>query len=341
VNNIVEFSDFVIEIKNLIKKHQYKALKAVNKELIELYRNIGKLITQKQEKYGWGKSVVKELSKELQKEYPGKSGFSVQNLWYMRQFYLEYKDNEKLQTLSGEISWSANIAIISKCKDMLEREFYIRSVIKFGWSYRVLINHIENNSYEKFLANQTNFDKTLPKELSPTAKLSVKDEYTFDFLELDEEHSEKELEDSILKKVRNFLIEMGGEFAFIGNQYKLEVGGEEFFIDLLLYHRRLKSLVAIELKIGKFKPEYAGKMNFYLSVLNDKVKLPDENPSIGIIICKDKNNTIVEYALKDMTKPIGVSTYTLTKELPKEYQDKLPNQKDIQRLLVEYFGDTK
>ena len=337
--NIIGFSEFVIEIKNLIKYHQYNALKAVNKELIELYRNIGKLITQKQEKYGWGKSVVKELSKELQKEYSGRSGFSVRNLWYMKLFYEKYKDNEKMQTLSAQISWSANIAIISKCKDMLEREFYIRSVIKHGWSYRVLINHIENNSYEKFLVNQNNFDKTMPKEISNKAKLSIKDEYTFDFLELDEEHSEKELEESILKKVRNFLIEMGGEFAFVGNQYKLDVGGEEFFIDLLLYHRRLKSLVAIELKIGKFKPEYAGKMNFYLSVLNDKVKLPDENPSIGIIICKDKNNTIVEYALKDLTKPIGVSTYTLTKELPKEYKDKLPNQNDIQNLLVEYFGE--
>ena len=334
-----DFNNFVKDIKQKILNSQYEALKRVNTQLIKLYFEVGKEIVKKQDEFGWGKSIVKELSDELKKEFVGVRGFSVQNLWNMRQYYLAYKDNEKLQTLSREISWSSNVAIIQKCKDEIQREFYIRSIIKFGWSYRVLINHIDNKSFEKFVSNQTNFEKTLPKENQTIAKLSVKDEYTFDFLELNNEHSEYELENSIIKKIRNFLIEMGGEFAFIANQYKLEVGDEEFFIDLLLYHRRLKSLVAIELKVGKFKPEYAGKMNFYLSVLNDKVKLPDENDSIGIIICKEKDKTIVEYALKDMSKPIGVSTYTLTKELPKELQNSLPSKEELEKVILEYFDN--
>ena len=333
------FYNFVKNIKQKILTSQYEALKKVNTQLIKLYFEIGQEIVLKQKQFGWGKSVVKELSNELKKEFVGIRGFSERNLWNMRNFYLAYQNNEKLQTLSAQISWSSNITIIQKCKEDIEREFYIKSVIKFGWSYRVLLNHIENQSFEKFILNQTNFEQTLPKETKNIAKLSVKDEYTFDFLELDDKYSEYELENSIVKKIRSFLIEMGGEFTFIANQYKLEVGGEEFFIDLLLYHRRLKALVAIELKIGKFKPEYMGKMNFYLSVLNDTVKLPDENDSIGIIICKEKNKTIVEYALKDITKPIGVSSYTLTKELPKNLKGTLPSTTKIEKILSEYFID--
>jgi len=184
------FKAFVIDIKHKILSSQYEALKAVNKELISLYWDIGQSIVEKQETFGWGKSVVKKLSEELQKEFVGIKGFSVQNLWNMRLFYLEYSQNEKLQTLSREIGWSHNVAIFQKCKDNLEREFYIKSVVKFGWSYRVLDNHIDNKSYEKYLLNQTNFDKTLPNEYKYQAKLAVKDEYNFDFLELSDEHNE-------------------------------------------------------------------------------------------------------------------------------------------------------
>jgi len=201
----------------------------------------------------------------------------------------------------GEISWTKNLVIMSKCKDNLQREFYIRMTRKFGWTKNVLIHQIENQSYEKTLLGQTNFDQTVPDDIRRQAKLAVKDEYTFDFLELGEDHLERELEKAILLKLEKFLLEMGGMFAFIGSQHRLEVDDEEYFIDLLLYHRALKCLVAVELKTGKFLPEYVGKMQFYLALLDDTVRMPDENPSIGIILCKTKNQTIVEYALRSPT----------------------------------------
>jgi len=327
------FASFVADIKRKILSSQYEALKSVNKELINLYWNIGKEIVAKQEQYGWGKSIVKNLSQELQKEFVGIKGFSERNLWNMRNFYIEYKENQKLQTLSAQIGWSHNVIIFQKCKDELEREFYIKSVIKFGWTYRVLDNQITNKTYEKYLLNQTNFDKTLPEKYKHQAKFAIKDEYNFDFLELGEEHSERQLEIGLINKIREFLSQMGTDFTFVGNQYKIEIDDEEYFIDILLYHRRLKSLIAIELKIGKFKPEYAGKMNFYLSALNDTIKLPDENPSIGIIICKEKKRTTVEYALKESNQPIGVATYKLTPSLPSNLRGLLPTAQEISQRL--------
>ncbi len=324
---------FFREIKERIYKAQYEALKVVNKELISLYCDIGKRVVEKQEQFGWGKSVVEKLAEDLQKEFPGIKGFSSRNIWNMRNFYLLYKNNQKMQPLVAEISWVKNIIIMEKCKDDLEREFYIKITKKFGWSKNVLIHQIENKSYEKYLLNQTNFDKTLPEKYKNQAKLAVKDEYTFDFLELGEEHSEKELEMELLNNVRKFLVEMGGYFTFIGNQYRIEIEDNEYFIDLLLYHRILKCLVAIELKIGDFKPEYAGKMQFYLSALDEKSKLKDENSSIGIILCKSKNRMIVEYALRDVKKPIGVATYKITNKLPKEYKKFLPSPEEISEKL--------
>ena len=338
IQNNNEFQTFVKEIKERILSSQYEALKKVNKELINLYWNIGKDIVRKQEAYGWGKSVVKNLSDELRKEFVGIKGFSVQNLWNMRQFYLEYYENEKLQPLVGEISWTKNVVIFQKIKDVLAREFYIKSVIKFGWTKDLLINHVESRSYDKYLLNQTNFNETLPDKYKHQAKFAVKDEYNFDFLELSDNYSEYELEIGLINKIREFLSVMGADFTFIGNQYKLEIDDEEYFIDLLLYHRRLRALIAIELKIGKFKPEYAGKMSFYLSVLNDTVKLKDENPSIGIIICKDKKRTTVEYALKETNQPIGVATYKLSKELPSNLEEYLPSALEIEKSLLEYSG---
>lgn len=324
-----EYKTFFKEIKERIYKARYDALKAVNKELINLYWDIGKSIVAKQEKLGWGKAIVETLAKDLQKEFPGIQGFSVQNLWNMRQFYSAYKDNSKLQPLVGEISWTKNVIIMQRCKDDIQREFYIKITKKFGWTKDVLINQIEAGAFERYMANQTNFDKAVPEKYRHQAKLAVKDEYSFDFLELGEEHSEKELERALLENVRKFLIEMGSYFTFVGNQYRLEIDGQEFFIDLLLYHRQLRCLVAIEIKIGAFKPEYAGKMQFYLSALNDITKLPDENPSIGIILCKDKSRTIVGYALKDTKKPIGVSTYKLTEKLPRELKKYLPSPEEM------------
>jgi len=330
-----EYKLFLKSLKERIYSAQYEALKVVNKELINLYWDIGKMIVEQQEKNSWGKAVVDNIAEDLQKDFPGISGYSSRNLWYMRNFYLNYKDNDILQPMVAEISWTKNIVIFEKCKDALEREFYIKMTKKFGWSKNVLIHQIENQSYEKYLTNQTNFNKTLPEKYKDQAKLAVKDEYTFNFLELSKEHSEYELETTLVNNVRKFLIEMGGYFTFIGNQYRLEVEDEEYFIDLLLFHRKLKCLVAVELKIGKFIPEYVGKMQFYLSVLNDKVKLEDENPSIGIIICKEKNRLIVDYALKDTKQPIGIAEYKITNRLPKDLKKYLPTTNEIKDKIKE------
>jgi len=327
------YIEFLTHIKDRIRSAQYDALKAVNKELIQLYWDIGKMIVDQQDKHGWGKSIVENLAKDLQKEFSGVSGLSPSNLWRMRNFYIAYSNKPKLAPLVREISWSHNIIIFEKCKDDLEREFYIRMIKKFGWSKNVLIHQIENNSYEKTLLNQTNFDKALPENIKHRAKLTIKDEYTFDFLELSDQHSEIELERAILKKINKFLIEMNGLFAFLGNQFRIEINSKEFFIDILLYHRNLKCLVAVELKISDFKPEYVGKMQFYLSALDDKVRLAHENPSIGIIICKDKDKTIVEYALRETGKPIGVATYKITSKLSKELKKQLPSPEQIASLI--------
>jgi predicted nuclease of restriction endonuclease-like (RecB) superfamily len=328
-----DYSALLVEVKERVRSAQYAALKAVNKELVGLYWDIGKMIAERQKTEGWGKSVVQQLAADLQAEFPGVRGFSVQNLWYMRQFYLEYHNVPKLQPLVGEISWAKNLVIMARCKDPLEREFYIRMTRKFGWSKNVLIHQIENQSYEKSLLGQTNFDKALTPELRSQAKLAVKDEYTFDFLELGEEHGERELERALIARIEDFLRAMGGMFAFMGSQFRLEVDGKEYFIDLLLFHRRLRCLVAIELKIGEFQPEFVGKMQFYLAALDRLVREEGENPSIGIILCKEKNRTVVEYALHDARKPIGVATYRVVKRLPKELKGQLPSPQEIARLL--------
>ena len=319
-----DYIDFFAEVKERIRRSQYEALKAVNKELIQLYWDIGRMIVEKQRDLGWGKSVVEQLSKDIQKEYPGIQGFSTTNLWNMRLFYSEIQQHEKLQPLVGEISWTKNILILTKCKESLEREFYMLHVRKFGWTKDVLIHQIENKTYEKYLMNQTNFDQTLPEKYKHQAKLAVKDHYTFDFLELAEEHSEHELEQTLVKNIRKFLIEMGVWFTFVSNQFRLKVGEKEYFIDLFLFHRKLKRFIAVELKIGEFKPEYKGKMEFYLTALNEQYKEDDENDAIGIIVCKSKDKTVVEYSLKTTTQPIGVATYSTSPYLPEEYSKYLP-----------------
>ena len=251
-----DYPGFLAEVRERIRSAQYAALRTVNTELVGLYWDIGRMIVQRQEAEGWGKSVVQQLSLDLQADFPGVRGYSAQNLWYMRQFFLQYREDAKLQPLVGEISWAKNLVIMGRCKDSLEREFYIRMTRKFGWTRNVLIHHIENRSYEKSLLGQTNFDRSLTPELRDQAKLAVRDEYTFDFLELGEEHSERELERAILARVEDFLRTLGGRFAFVGSQFRLEVDGDEYFIDLLLFHRRLRCLVAVDLKIGKFQPEF-------------------------------------------------------------------------------------
>jgi len=369
-NGLAQYGSFVKEIKDLIHRHQYEAMKHVNTELIRLYWEIGGEIDRQQREQGWGQSIVRVLAKELQKEFPGVKGFSASNLWRMRNFYTEYTatakvapsvrlleedaanpkvapsvrllegdtKNAHLPPLVAEISWSKICAIMEKCKDPLEREFYIRMTKRYGWTKDVLINNIENKAFERLLANQTNFDETVPEKYKYQAKLAVKDDYNFDFLEMGVQHSETELEAGIMNNVRAFMLEMGGDFSFIGNQYHLDVAGDDYYIDLLLFHRRLRCLIAIDLKIGEFKPEYAGKMQFYLTALDETMKLPEENPSIGIIICKSKNRTRVEYTLKTSNKPIGVATYSFSDTLPEEMRSLLPSPDKIAAIIAEIEG---
>ena len=299
-NEIVGYEPLVDDLKELIHKKQYQVLKLINSETINLYWEIGEEIYRQQEENGWGKSIVQVLSTELQKEFPGAKGYSAANLWRMRNFYLTYRDSKKLAPLVREISWSNNIIIMEKCKDDLQREFYIQMTKRYGWTKRILTNFIDAQTY---------------------------------FAELSPEYSEHELEMQLVNNIRAFLIEMGGDYTFIGNQYHLMAGNRDLYIDLLLFHRRLRSLIAIELKIGEFEAEYAGKMQLYLTALDEQVKLPDENPSIGIIICKNKDKTYVEYALKNINAPIGVATYQLRNTLPEEMKALLPEPEEIVRRL--------
>ena len=333
MKDVSTYGEVIGDIKERIRSAQYNAVKAVNRELIGLYWDIGKIIVTRQRGETWGKSVVETIAQNLRQDFPKITGFSASNLWRMKLFYESYQLSEKLAPLVREIGWTHNITIMEKCKDELAREFYIRMTRRYGWTKNVLIHQIENQSYEKTLLNQTNFIETLPEGLQAQAVLAIKDEYFFDFLDLGDEHTERELEQALIGKIDTFLRQMGGMFAFLGSQYRIELNGAEFFVDLLLYHRRLQCLVAVELKIGEFKPEYVGKMQFYLAILNDKVRLEDENPSIGIILCKSKDKTFVEYALKDSDSPIGVATYRMVSSLPTELEGELPDPEQIVRLL--------
>lgn len=328
-----DYAALLVAVKERIRSAQYAALKAVNRELIALYWDIGRMIVERQQGESWGKAVVENLARDLRDAFPGIKGYSARNLLYMRNFYAAYGNSEKLQQLVAEIAWGQNIVIMERCKDLLEREFYVRMTRRMGWSRSVLVNQIENQAYEKTLLSQSNFAETLPESAQTEARLALKDEYLFDFLELGEEHSERELERAILARVERFLRAMGGMFSFIGSQYRVEAGDREYFIDLLLFHRRLRCLVVVELKVGEFEPEHVGKMQFYLALLDDTAREDGENTSIGIILCKSRDKTIVEYALRNAAKPIGVAEYRILPELPRELHGLLPEPADIVRLM--------
>lgn len=334
MKNIIskEYTKFLNEIKSRIITARIQAIRSVNKELINLYFGIGKNIVEKQERFGWGKGVVERLSRDLQKEFSGAKGYSTQNLWYMRQFYLEYRNFPNLQQLVGEIPWGQNLVILSRLKNMKEREFYIRSTIKFGWSRDILIHQIESEAHKQVkLEKIHNFPKALPAHLAEQADLAVKDTYALDFLDIAKPILERELERKLLANLKDFIAELGLGFCFIGSQYPVKLKGKEYYIDLLFFHRNLRCLVAFDLKIGEFKAEYAGKMNLYLNLLDDFVRLPAENPSIGIILCKDRDRLEIEYALHGINKPIGVSKYRLTKRLPKRLTKALPTLEEFKK----------
>ena len=336
MNDLTTYNDFFKEVINTIDSTKYEAYKSLNKYHIGQNFEIGKLIVQNQEKHNWGKSIVDTLSKDINKIIDGVKGYSPQNLWRMRQFYLDYKDNTDLLELALTIPWGQNLLIIHQVKDIKEKEYYLNATNKLGWSRAVLLNQIKANAYQHHLVDpkQSNFEKALPVHLSEQANEAMKSKYNLDFLGITKPILEKELESKLVENIRDLLLELGYGFSFIGNQYRLKLNQKEYFIDLLFYHRILKCLVAIELKTVEFEPEFAGKMNFYLELLDEQEKQPDDNPSIGIILCPVKDNLEVEYTLRTNNKPIGVSEYKLTHKLPEQLKGKIPNAEELKRMLT-------
>ncbi len=328
-----EYISFISDIKTKIKQAQIKVAIKVNEELLRLYWDIAKIIVDKQKSSSWGDGIIEQISRDLKQEFPNLKGFSVRNLKYMKQWYLFWIKGQQAVAQIFKIPWGHNIVIITKCKNIDEALFYVKKTIEKGYSRAVLVHQIESNLFSRSNKAINNFDKKLPAPQSDLAKEITKDPYCFDFLSLNEKYNEKELENALMDHLTNFLLELGSGFAFVGRQYRLEITGEEFFIDLLFYHIKLKCYVVIELKTTKFKPEYAGKLNFYITAVDKEIKEPNDNPTIGILICKSKNNTIVEYALNSIEKPIGVSEYKLFKELPKELKSALPSIEEIENQL--------
>ena len=332
-----DYKAFIRDIKQRIQTAQIKAAVTVNQELLRLYWDMAERMVAKQEQTQWGDGFIKQMSIDLHEEFPGMKGFSERNLKYIRQWYQFFRKSDPIgQQLVAQIPWGHNIAILSKCKNAVEAVFYIQKTIQNNWSRAVLIHHIESGLFSREGKAITNFQTTLPAPHSDLARQTMKDPYNFDFLTLRERHDEKELESALIEHVTKFLLELGAGFSFIGRQYRLEVAGDEYFVDLLFYHVKLHCYIVIELKAVKFKPEFAGKLNFYVSAVDGILKTEIDNPTIGIIICKAKNNTVVEYALKDIHKPIGVSEYIITKNLPDDLKSSLPSIEEIE---AELGGD--
>ena len=318
-----KFSDVVL----LIKQSRSNALKAVNSELINLYWNIGYYISHKVEASEWGQSVVKELAEFIQKTEPEIKGFSDKNIWRMKQFFETYRDFPKLSTVLREISWSHNLAIFSRCKSSEEREFYIKMAVSEKYKFRELDRQISASLFERTMIGNAKLSPAL-REIHPDLTNTFKDSYIFDFLNLKESHSESDLQKGLIKQMKDFILELGKDFLFVDEEYKVEVGSSDFYIDLLFYHRGLQCLVAFELKADKFKPEHLGQLNFYLEALDRNVKKSNENPSIGVLLCKDKDTEVVEYALSRSLSPTMVS----------EYKTQLPDKTLLQKKLHELFG---
>ncbi|MEZ4828793.1 MAG: PDDEXK nuclease domain-containing protein [Bacteroidia bacterium] len=316
-------------IVQLIKESRAKVIKSVNTELINLYWNIGEHIHLRIETAEWGESIVKELAGYIQKIEPGLKGFSDKNLWRMKQFYSSYKDYPKLSALLREISWTNNLTILSRTRSMEEREFYIRLCHQEKYSSRQLERQINSGIFERTMIGNIHLPQSV-KEAHPDVTNTFRDSYVFDFLSLPEPHSENELQKGLLQQMKRFILELGRDFLFIEEQYRLQVGNSDFYIDLLFYHRGLQCLVAFELKADKFRPDHLGQLNFYLEALDRDVKKQNENPSIGILLCKDKDDEVVEYALSRSLSPTMVS----------EYKTQLPEKKLLQKKLHELFENS-
>ena len=317
----------VENIKEQIRCAQHKAILNANKEMLILYWNIGKIINEHSK---WGNKFLRNLSLEIIREFPSSKGFSVRNLKNMSRFYREYPKIEIVQSVAAQITWTHNIEVL-RVKSQEERFWYINKTIENGWSVNVLAHQIDTNLYARQIEQKkvSNFEAKLPSPQSELALQTLKDPYVFDFIELKEDAKEKDLEDALINNMTKVLLELGKGFAFVGHQYHLEVAGEDYYIDLLFYNIKLKCYVVIELKVSEFKPEYAGKLSFYLTAIDEKIKESNDNPTIGLLLCRYKNNVVAEYTLRDMNKPMGVSEYRIKDYLPENLKNELPSIEEL------------
>ena len=336
-----EYKNWIKEIKAKIRTTQLKAAVAVNSSLIEFYWDLGKMIAEKQTT--WGAKLIEQVAKDLHDEFPLMEGFSTSNLKYCRRFYLFYQSqigqqavDQFTQQAVAQIPWGHNILIFTKSKSINEANFYIQQTIENGWSRDILGLQIKSDLYSRQGKAITNFSNSLPAVNSDLARQLLKDPYNFDFLTLTEPYKERELENALVENITKFLLELGTGFAYVGRQVPMIVGGQEYFIDLLFYHLKLRAFIVIELKATSFIPEYAGKLSFYLSAANDLLKHSTDNPTIGMLICKDKNDIVAEYALKDINQPMGISEYQLTKLFPSDFESSLPTIEEIETQLQNY-----
>jgi len=329
------YDEFLRGLKERIRTAQVRAALAVNRELVLLYWRIGQDILERQRQSGWGSKVIDRLAADLRSAFPEMSGFSPRNLKYMRAFAEAWPDEDFVQQVAAQLPWFHNCTILDKLKNLAERIWYAQQTIENGWSRNILIHQIESNLFHRKGKAITNFDRTLPAPQSELAQQIIKDPYNFDFLSLGSEAKERDLERGLIAQLQKFLLELGVGFAFVGSQYPLEVDGEDFFIDLLFYHLKLRCFVVIDLKMDQFRPEYAGKMSFYLSAVDDLLKHSSDQPSLGIILCKTKKKMVVEYALRDTSKPLGVAEYRITAALPERLKGNLPSIEDLEAELSE------
>ena len=329
----VGYADWLAELKTRIHVAQQRAALAVNRELVLLYWQIGRDILARQANQGWGAKVIDRLAHDLRTAFPEMKGFSPRNLKYVRAFAEAWQDDEFVQAALAQLPWYHHLALLDKLKTEKERRWYAAKAIEHNWSRNVLVMQIETRLRERTGAAVTNFTAQLPKPHSDLARESLKDPYRLDFLGLGKDAEERAIETALVQHITQFLIELGAGFAFVGRQVHIEVGGDDFFIDLLFYHLKLRCYVVVELKAGPFKPEHTGQLNFYLSVVDADIKHPDDNPTIGLLLCKSQNRVVAEYALRGINKPIGVAEYQLINALPAELQTSLPSIEQIEREL--------
>lgn len=329
------YTEWLAEVKQRVHEAQQRATLTVNRELVLLYWQLGRDILARQSNQGWGSKVIDRIATDLKTAFPEMKGFSPRNLKYMRAFAEAWPDAEFVQGVLAQLPWYHHLALLDKLEREDARRWYAAKAIEHNWSRNVLVMQIETRAQERSGAAVTNFDALLPKPQSDLARESLKDPYRFDFLGLTEEAQERAIETALVKHVTQFLLELGAGFAFVGRQVLLNVGGDEFFLDLLFYHLKLRCYVVIEIKGGKFKPEHTGQLSFYLTAVDAQVKAPEDNPTIGLLLCKSKNKIVAEYALRDTNKPMGVAEYQLVESLPKELETNLPSIEQIERELGE------